>query len=59
MTTQLYPLKFELIIVSKIRGGSKLHDVLGKPKVENAGESWELSGVEGNISVVASGDMKG
>lgn len=55
----LYPLRFEPIIKDKIWGGRKLKQVLGKGESECAGESWELSGVKGNQSVVANGPLKG
>lgn len=58
---KLYPLKFEPILKDKIWGGKKLGSVLNKPigSSENCGESWEISGVEGNISVVSDGELKG
>lgn len=57
---QLYPLKFTPIIKDKIWGGSKLKNLLNKPtSSEQAGESWEISGVQGDISVVANGFLKG
>ncbi|MCT4673663.1 MAG: class I mannose-6-phosphate isomerase [Prolixibacteraceae bacterium] len=57
----LYPFKFAPILKDKIWGGSKLEDVLGKKiaPLPNAGESWEISGVEGDISVVANGYLEG
>lgn len=56
----MYPLKFQPIAKEKLWGGSKLRDVLGKEfKGESIGESWELSGVEGNVSIVANGNMAG
>ena len=56
----LYPLKFEPICLEKIWGGNRLKTLLGKNyNLKNCGESWELSGVEGNISVVANGFLKG
>ena len=56
----LYPLKFEPILKEKIWGGNKLQTVLNKEiKEDNAGESWEISGVKGDISVVANGPLKG
>ena len=58
--TELYPLKFEPILKNKIWGGTKLNAVLDKPTTSpNCGESWEISGVEGDISVVADGPLKG
>lgn len=57
---QLYPLKFEPIIKDKIWGGNKLKNMLKKAKAsDKAGESWEISGVEGNISVVSNGFLAG
>lgn len=47
--------------MDKIWGGKKLNTILGKPMgdLPNIGESWELSGVEGNVSVVANGFLQG
>ncbi|MEL6917523.1 MAG: type I phosphomannose isomerase catalytic subunit [Bacteroidota bacterium] len=55
-----YPLKFKPILKERLWGGTKLKDVLGKP-IENhsTGESWELSAVPGDISVVANGELSG
>lgn len=56
----LYPLKFEPICLEKIWGGNRLKTLLGKKyNSKNCGESWEISGVEGNISVVFNGFLKG
>lgn len=56
----LYPLKFETICLEKIWGGNRLKELLNKKyDTKNCGESWEISGVEGNISVVANGFLKG
>ena len=56
----LYPLKFKPILKERLWGGTKLKDVLGKP-IENdiTGESWELSTVKGDISIIANGDFSG
>ena len=60
MENTLYPLKFKPIYKQVIWGGSRLHDYLGKPAVpEKTGESWEISGVSGDVSVVAEGFLKG
>ncbi len=60
MSRELYPLKFVPITKEKIWGGDKLKNVLKKPcKIDHIGESWEISGVEGNISVVANGFLQG
>ena len=57
---QLYPLKFIPIILDKMWGGNKLHKVLNKPATSGkAGESWEISGVDGNVSVVSNGFLEG
>lgn len=56
----LYPLKFQPILKDKIWGGQKLQQHLNKPTTSiNAGESWEISDVEGDTSVVANGALKG
>ena len=57
----LYPLKFKPIYKERIWGGRKIETVFGKklPETEKIGESWELSGVDGDISVVANGKLKG
>lgn len=57
---KLYPLKFDPILKERLWGGTKLGDVLGKP-IENdiTGESWELSGVEGDVSVISNGELAG
>jgi mannose-6-phosphate isomerase len=55
-----YPLKFTPILKEKIWGGNKLKSLFNKAsKSDDIGESWEISGVEGNISVVANGSLKG
>lgn len=53
----LYPLKFRPVFKDKIWGGDKIKKMFGKDfsPLPNCGESWELSGVEGNISVVENG----
>jgi mannose-6-phosphate isomerase len=57
---QLYPLKFTPIILDKMWGGNKLKNILHKnTNSEKAGESWEISGVEGNVSVVSNGFLEG
>ncbi|MAU16851.1 MAG: mannose-6-phosphate isomerase [Muricauda sp.] len=57
---KLYPLKFKPILKERLWGGTKLKDVLNKPiKSDITGESWELSGVKGDISQVSNGDLEG
>ncbi|TPN87867.1 type I phosphomannose isomerase catalytic subunit [Aquimarina algicola] len=56
----LYPLKFHPILKEKIWGGNKLLDVLKKPvSGNNTGESWEISTVNNNISIVSNGIFAG
>jgi mannose-6-phosphate isomerase len=60
MSQNLYPLQFEPILKERIWGGEKLKTILNKPIVSKiTGESWELSTVEGDVSVVANGNLKG
>ncbi len=55
-----YPIKFNPILKEKIWGGEKLKNILHKQtKRDDLGESWEISGVTGDISVVANGEFKG
>jgi mannose-6-phosphate isomerase len=59
MENLLYPLKFEPILKDKIWGGTKLRDVLNKPtRSGQCGESWEISGVIRDISVVSNGFLE-
>lgn len=57
--TFLYPLKFIPILKEKIWGGSKLTGILNKQGSGTLGESWEISGVPSNISVVSNGSLTG
>ena len=50
----LYPLKFHPILKKKIWGGERLAYKSEKHE-ESIGESWEISAVEDNISVVSNG----
>jgi mannose-6-phosphate isomerase len=60
MKPQTYPLQFDPILKERIWGGEKLKTILNKPIVSKiTGESWELSTVEGDVSVVANGSLKG
>lgn len=56
----LYPLKFKPIFKERIWGGNKIKTVLNKDfsPLPNCGESWELSGVEGDVSIVCNGKLK-
>jgi mannose-6-phosphate isomerase len=54
----LYPLKFTPIVKDKIWGGTKLKTLLNKNSSDTAGESWEISGVENDVSVVSNGFLQ-
>lgn len=57
---KLYPLQFQPILKERIWGGTKLKAYLNKPiSSEITGESWEISTVDNDVSVVANGDLKG
>lgn len=54
----LYPLKFKPIIKQTIWGGERLTSKNEDPTLKSGiGESWEISGVEDNISVVSEGPL--
>lgn len=57
----LYPLKFRPRLKERIWGGRRLSDKLGKrlPKERPIGESWEISGLDGDLSVVSNGMLAG
>ena len=57
---EIYPLKFIPILKERLWGGQKLGTILDKPiSGSGVGESWELSGVPGDVSVVANGSYTG
>ena len=54
------PLKFEPILKTIVWGGEKIAPYKGiETDQKHIGESWELSGVAGNESVVSEGPLKG
>lgn len=57
----LYPLKFKPLFKERIWGGDLLARAMNKklPAGKCIGESWELSAVPGDISVVANGKLAG
>ncbi|SDS29530.1 mannose-6-phosphate isomerase, type 1 [Gillisia sp. Hel1_33_143] len=60
MNKDLYVLKFHPILKEKVWGGNKLKKVLNKnSKTDKTGESWEISDVEGDLSVVSDGPLAG
>ena len=57
---KLYPLQFEPLLKERIWGGTKLKTYLNKPITSNiTGESWEISSVQNDVSIVANGAFKG
>jgi len=57
---QIYPIKFTPILKEKIWGGNKLKTVLGKDTNKaQVGESWEVSDLQGCVSVVKNGPYQG
>lgn len=57
----LYPLQFKTIYKDKIWGGQKIKTYLHKDfgNLPNCGETWEISGVKTDVSVVANGALEG
>ena len=58
----LYPLKFKPILKERIWGGEKFITKYGKKALNSNkrfGESWEISSVEGSVSVVSNGFLAG
>ncbi|HLT33052.1 MAG TPA: type I phosphomannose isomerase catalytic subunit [Aquaticitalea sp.] len=60
MKSNLYPIKFKPILKDKIWGGQKLNSILNKEStLPNIGESWEISDVDNDISIVNNGSLEG
>jgi mannose-6-phosphate isomerase len=59
--SELYPLKFETDLKSKVWGGDALVKRYNKSSdgPPNIGESWEISAVAGNQSVISNGFLAG
>ncbi|WP_455497438.1 type I phosphomannose isomerase catalytic subunit [Coprobacter sp.] len=56
----MYPLKFEVILKSILWGGSEICEFKNlSTKQDGIGESWEISQVKDNVSVIANGEYKG
>lgn len=56
----MYPLKFKPILKTLVWGGEKIAPFKNiTTDQHNIGESWELSGVKGNESIVANGEFAG
>ncbi|WP_204344114.1 type I phosphomannose isomerase catalytic subunit [Psychroserpens algicola] len=57
---KVYPIKFNPILKEKIWGGHKLSSLLSKDTdKDNIGESWEISDVNDNVSIVENGIYSG
>ena len=60
INSNLYPLKFKPILKSIIWGGSDITRFKNiEPIQDGIGESWEISGVEGDISIIENGHLAG
>lgn len=60
MNTKFYPLLFYPIFKDRIWGGEKLKTQFNKPiPSDSIGESWELSTVKDNVSIISNGIFKG
>ncbi len=59
--SELYPLKFETVLKEKVWGGNALVTRFNKAATGSLhiGESWELSGVADNQSVISNGFLAG
>lgn len=56
----MYPLKFKPILKQTIWGGDRIIPFKGlNSDLKNIGESWELSGVPNNESIVSNGEFAG
>lgn len=56
----MYPIKFKPWLKTMVWGGEKIAPYKGiSIKDKNIGESWELSGVEGHLSVATNGSFTG
>ncbi len=60
MISKIYPLQFTPILKDRLWGGIKLKSVLHKSITsKNVGESWEISSVDGDVSIVSNGVLAG
>ena len=60
MSLDIYPLQFKPILKERIWGGEKLKTVLNKPIIsDRTGESWEISTIDGDVSIVSNGTLAG
>lgn len=60
MIQKLYPLTFEPLLKEVIWGGQDIRPFKGlEPNEQKIGESWEISHIDDNFSIVADGELKG
>ena len=60
MSLDIYPLQFKPILKERIWGGTKLKTILNKPITsDRTGESWEISTIDGDVSIVSNGPLAG
>lgn len=60
MKIKSQPIEFEPFLKTVIWGGEKIKNYKGvSSDLENIGESWEISGLPGHVSVVKNGPYKG
>jgi mannose-6-phosphate isomerase len=59
--SELYPLKFEVVLKEKVWGGNALVNRYNKKPASSSmiGESWEISALADNLSVVSNGFLAG
>jgi mannose-6-phosphate isomerase len=59
--SELYPLKFETVLKEKVWGGDALVSQFNKgiTTSKHIGESWELSAISDNLSVISNGFLAG
>ena len=56
----LYPMMFKLIFHEKMWGGTMLKAEFNKTDApDKCGETWEISGIDGNLSVLKNGSLAG
>lgn len=60
----MYPIRFKPILKTKVWGGHRLLEIKKRQLTridasKRYGESWDLSGLEGNMSVASNGFLKG
>ena len=58
--TNLYPIRFEPQLKSRVWGGDALCRKYGKKECKTAtGESWEICGLQGDLSLISNGFLEG